>query len=178
MFLCFLGEKYGEKRGKRNVYKDPQTAPKTSPLQSELLVAFYRPCMLFEARLTSAILSICTFLVLTLDIHLQVFSDSDWDDLSVPGKLWMSNFQKTKEIKIPTVGSKVMTLGSILMRFSQFSQFLNCFNFNFDPWIVVGMRIWLSSQWHWSQPILVTGSRLGFLGPTKSQLQVKRGQSC
>ena len=77
VFLCFLGEKYGEKRGKRNVYKDPQTAPKTSPLQSELLVAFYRPCMLFEARLTSAILSICTFLVLTLDIHLQVFSDSD-----------------------------------------------------------------------------------------------------
>ena len=45
----------------------------------------------------------------------------------------MSSFQKAKEIKNPSVGSKVMTLGSVLMCFSQFSQYLNCFNCDFDP---------------------------------------------
>ena len=45
----------------------------------------------------------------------------------------MSRFQKTKEIKISTVGSKVTTSGSVLMHFSWFSQYLNRFNFDFDP---------------------------------------------
>ena len=35
------------------------------------------------------------------------------------------------------------------------------------PWIVVGMRILLSSQWNWSQPVWMARSKLGFLGPTK-----------
>ena len=61
----------------------------------------------------------------------------------------------------------------MLLCFSWFSQYLNCFNSNFIPWIVARLRIWLSSQWHCSQPILMTRSRLGFLGSTKSQLQVK-----
>ena len=110
------------------------------------------------------------FLVLTSDTHLEVFSNSDWEDPSVLGNLWMSSFKKDKEIKIPTVGSKVMTLRSVLMCFSQFSQYLNWINFDFNPWIVVRIRIWLSLQWHWSQPVLKAGSKLGFLGPARSQL--------
>ena len=60
------------------------------------------------------------------------------------------------------VGSKFMILGSVLMRFSRFSQYLNRFNSDSNSWIVVGMRIWLSLQWHYSQLVLMTGSRLGF----------------
>ena len=45
----------------------------------------------------------------------------------------MSSFKKDKEIKIPTVGSKVMISGSVLMRFSRFSQYLYQINFDFDP---------------------------------------------
>ena len=71
------------------------------------------------------------------------------------------------------VGSKVMTLESMLMCFSRFSQYLNCFNSDFDPWIVIWMRIWLYLQMHWSQPVLTTGLKLRFLGPTRSQLRVK-----
>jgi len=69
----------------------------------------------------------------------------------------MSSFQKAKEIKIPMVGSKVMTSGSVLMRFSWFFQYLNSFNSDFNPWIVAGMRIWLSLQWHWFQLVLIVG---------------------
>ena len=54
----------------------------------------------------------------------------------------MSSFQKTKEIKIIMVGSKVLTSESVLKCFSRFSQYLNRFNSDFDPWIVVGMIIW------------------------------------
>ena len=49
-------------------------------------------------------------LVLTLDVHLEAFPDSVFD--SIP--IWMSSFQKVKEIKNPTVGSKVKTSGSVL----------------------------------------------------------------
>jgi len=45
----------------------------------------------------------------------------------------MSSLQKTKEIENPTVGSKVMALESILMRFARFSRYLNYFNSDFDP---------------------------------------------
>ena len=45
----------------------------------------------------------------------------------------MSSFQKTKYIKIKMVGSKVMTLGSVLMCISQFSKYLNRFNSDFSP---------------------------------------------
>ena len=113
-----------------------------------------------------------------LNAYLKVFLDSNWIDLGVPRKLWMSSFQKTKEIKFPMVRSKVMTLGSVLMHFWRFSQYLNHFNSDFNPWIVVGMRIWLSLQWHWFQLVLIAGSKLGFLGPIKSQLRVKLGQNC
>ena len=70
-----------------------------------------------RARLMSAISSLCTFRVLTSEAHLEIFLDSDLGDLGVLGKLWMSSFQKDKEIKNPTVGSKVMTLGRVLTRF-------------------------------------------------------------
>ena len=128
--------------------------------------------------MTSANLSCNAFLVFTLDPHLAVFLDSDWGDLGVPGKLWMSSFHKAKELKNPTIGSKVMTSGRVLISFSQFSQHLNRLNSNFDPWIVVGMRIWLYSQWHCFQLILMDGSKSEFLGPIESQLLVKLGQSC
>jgi len=36
------------------------------------------------------------------------------------------------------IGSKVMALGSILTHFLWFSRYLNHFNSNCDPWIVVG----------------------------------------
>ena len=35
-----------------------------------------------------------------------------------------------------------MTTGSVLTCFSWFSQYLNHFNSDFDPWIVVGIIIW------------------------------------
>jgi len=54
----------------------------------------------------------------------------------------MSSFQNTKEIENRTVGSKVMTSGSMLTCFVQFSGYLNRFNSDFDPWIVVGKGIW------------------------------------
>ena len=66
-----------------------------------------------------------------------------------------------------------MTSGSVLMRFSWFSQYLNRFNSNFDSWTIVGMRIWLYSQWNWSQTILKARSKLGFPRPVESQLRVK-----
>jgi len=49
----------------------------------------------------------------------------------------MSSFYNTKEIEIPTVGSKVMALRSELMCFSQFSRYLNHFDSDFNPWIFV-----------------------------------------
>ena len=77
-----------------------------------------------------------------------------------PRKLWMSIFIKLKKLKI-------QRLGSMLMHFSQFSQYLNRFNFYFNTWIIVGMRIWLSSLWHWFQSILASRSKLVFLDPPK-----------
>ena len=100
-----------------------------------------------DVIVTLANLSCYTFTILNSYAHLEVFLDMDWGNLGVPGKLWMSLFQKAKEIKIPIVGSKVMTSRSMLMHFSRFSQHLNGFNSN--PWIVVRMRIWLSLQWCW-----------------------------
>ena len=88
------------------------------------------------------------FLIPTSNMQLEVFSNSNWGDIGVPGILWMSSFHNTKEIKIQKIGSKVMISRSVLLRFSWVSQYLNCFNFDFDPWIVVRLRIWQSSQWH------------------------------
>ena len=63
--------------------------------------SFQRP---LATLLTSAILAFSRF---TLDVYLKAFLDLDWVDLSVLGNLWMSSFQKTKEIENPTVGSKL-----------------------------------------------------------------------
>jgi len=49
----------------------------------------------------------------------------------------MSSFQNTKANEILTVRSKVMALESKLMRFARFSRYLNHFNSDFNPWIVV-----------------------------------------
>ena len=48
-----------------------------------------------------------------------------------------------------------------------FSWYLSRSNSNLDPWIVIGMWIWSSPWWHWFQPILIVGSKLGFLAPPK-----------
>jgi len=53
----------------------------------------------------------------------------------------MSSFQNTKEIENPTVGSNVMASGSVPTRFIQFSEYLNYFNFDFNPLIVIGKGI-------------------------------------
>ena len=174
MCFCVFWERNMVTKERKNC---PERCPSSSQnvsLQSELPGAFYRPWYTFWgpvhlvgapaalvgalgwAWLMSAISSLCTFSVLTLVAHLEVFPDLDWSDLGVPGKIWMSSFQKTKYIKIKMVGSKVMTLGSVLMCISQFSKYLNRFNSDFSPWIVIGMGIWLSSQWHWSQLVLMT----------------------
>ena len=199
MFLCFFGEKYGEKRKKKNAQNSSQKPNFSVLVQSGVPGAIYSPWhasrgpahlvglpsrvggpsrAVTNVIMTSANLSCNAFLVFNLDPHLAVFLDSDWGDLGVPGKLWMSSFHKAKELQNPTIGSKVMTSGRVLISFSQFSQHLNRLNSNFDPWIVVGMRIWLYSQWHWFQLILMDGSKSKFLGPIESQLLVKLGQSC
>ena len=36
--------------------------------------------------------------------------NSDWADIGVPRKLWMSSFWKAKELENPMVGSKLMAL--------------------------------------------------------------------
>ena len=162
----FLGEKYGEKREKKKMLKNAWNSSQNLNFpflfQTGLPRAIYSPwhalwgpvhLVKLPSRVrgpsraatnvivTSKNLSCRAFSVLTLDAHLEVFPDSDWSDLDVTRKLSMSSFQKAKEIKIPMVGLKVMTWGSMLMRISRFSQYPNCFNFDFDPWIVVGMRI-------------------------------------
>ena len=196
MFLCFFGEKYGEKRKKKNAQNSSQKPNFSVLVQFGVPGAIYSPWhasrgpthlvglpgqvggpsrAVTNVIMTSANLSCNAFLVFTLDPHLAVFLDSNWGDLGVPGKLWMSSFHKAKELKNPTIWSKVMTSRRVLISFSQFSQHLNRFNSNFDPWIVVRMRIWLYSQWNWFQLILMDGSKLEFLGPIESQLLVKRG---
>ena len=172
-FVFFGREIWWKKREK----KCPNSSQNVSPFNLSCQEPLIGPGTLFRARRTLAISSSYTFSFLTLDAYLEVFLHSDWGNLGVLGKLWMSSFKKTKEIKIPIVQSKIMTSGNMLTRFSRFSQYLNCFNSDFDPWIVVGMRIWLSSQWHWIQPVLTTRSILGFLGPIRSQLRVKFGQT-
>ena len=112
--------------------------------------------------LTSVVLA---FSGSTLDACLKVFLNLDWTDLGVSRNLWMSNFQNTKKIGNPMVGSKVMGSRSMLMCFARFFEYLHCFNSYFDPWIVVGKGIWQSSQWHWSQSILTVKSKLMFLVP-------------
>ena len=77
------------------------------------------------------------FLSLALDAYLKVFPNSDWVNLGVPRNIWMSSFHNTKEFDISIVGSKVMALGSELTHFAWFSRYLNRFNSDFDPWIVV-----------------------------------------
>ena len=80
--------------------------------------------------LTSAIFS---FSCLNSIAYLKVFSDFDCADLGVPRKVWIASYQKTKEIEIPTIGSKVMVLGSKLTCFALFLGYLNHFNSDFDP---------------------------------------------
>ena len=69
----------------------------------------------------------------------------------------MFSFQNIKEIGNTMVGSIVM------MHFARFSGYLNYFNSDFNPWIIVGNRIQQSSQRHWSKSVLMAGSKLGFL---------------
>ena len=83
----------------------------------------------------------------------------------------MSSFQNTKEIENITVGSNIMASRNELTRQTWFSRYLNRFNSDFDPWIVVGKGIWSSLQWHWYKPILNVGSKLEFLVPLRVNLE-------
>ena len=56
-------------------------------------------------------------------------------------KVWMYSFQKSKGIENPTVKSNVMASRSELTRLARFSRYLNHFNFDFSPWIVIGKGI-------------------------------------
>ena len=63
---------------------------------------------------------------LTLDTYLKAFLKLDLVDLGVPGKIWMSSFENTKEIKNPTVRSRVIAFRSVSLLFLRFSGYLNC----------------------------------------------------
>ena len=64
----------------------------------------------------------------------------DWIDLDVSRKLLMCSFWNTKELENPMIGSKVMALRSEMTHFARFSRYFNCFNFDFNLWIVVRKR--------------------------------------
>ena len=66
-----------------------------------------------------------------------------------------------------------MASGSELTHLACFSRYLNCFNSDFDPWVVVGKGIWCFSQWSWFQPFPIVGQNLSHWGPREST----RGQT-
>ena len=81
---------------------------------------------------------------------------------------WLPISKKVWILKIQRLDQKLWLSkvnGASIYVLSQFSWYLSHPNSNFDPWIIVGMRIWLSSQWHWFKSILMAWSKLGFLGP-------------
>ena len=126
-----------------------------------------------RARLTLAISSSCTFQVLTSEAYLEVFLNLDWGDLGVPRNLWMLEiygclvFRKLKKLKFQQLDQKLWPWESLLMRFSQFSLYLNSFwNKN---WIIFIMAV-VSTRFGRRIKIKV-------FGPTQDQLQVKLGQS-
>ena len=78
---------------------------------------------------------------------------------SVSKKVWNSKIQlPDQKLWLPEVWNAAISMSS------QFSWYLDCFNSDFEPWIVIQMGIEQSSQWHWFQPISVAESKLGFLG--------------
>ena len=99
--------------------------------------------------------TISSFSHLTSIAYSKVFLDTNWADLGVPGKVWMFSFQKIKEIEIPMVGLKVTASGSVLTCSTWFWRYLNHFNSDFDPRIVVGKG---------------NRSKLGFLVPLRVNL--------
>ena len=55
---------------------------------------------------------------LTSDAYLKFFPNSNWADLGILGKIWISSFLNTKDIDIPMVESKIMASRSELTRFA------------------------------------------------------------
>ena len=82
-----------------------------------------------------------SFSVLTSIANLKVVPYPDWPDLGTIGKVWMYSFQKTWHFENQQVGSKVMESGNELKCLAWFSRYLNRFNFDFDPWAVIGNGI-------------------------------------
>ena len=99
-------------------------------LTLRLLVATV--CVPGQVWLTLVVSSFSSFLALTLVTYLKVFP-KHIGLILVPGKIWMSSFQNTNEIENPIAGSKVMALGTMLMRLAWFSRYLNSLNSNFNP---------------------------------------------
>ena len=79
-----------------------------------------------STRLTSTILSFSHFSTLA--------------KLGVFGKLWFLVSRTLTKLKI-WVESKVIASRSVLTHFARFSRYLNNFNYDFDPWMVVGKVI-------------------------------------
>ena len=142
IWIC-LGEKSQRKRERIC----PENCPKSKKERKRFLgvfiakiwpFSFWRPLSgRWPPLLTSAVLAFWS----RFGRIFEGLLDLDWVELGILGKLWMSSFQNTKEIGNSTVESKVMALGSMLTRFAWFSGYLNCFNSDFDPWIVVGKGI-------------------------------------
>ena len=89
----------------------------------------------------SALLALLSIFIMILIEHLKAFIDSDWANPSVFRNLWMSSFQNTWQNEIPMDGSKVMASRRKPTRLARFSRYLNRFNSNSDPWIVIGKGI-------------------------------------
>ena len=125
-FLCFLV--FGrEKNMEKNQAESKTQKKNVLPQVWGVPGAIYSPGMNFEVT------------------ALQPPKAFNWVNLDTPGKLLTSCFWKGMELENLTVGSKVMTPWSFsesIDALSQFSWYLDRPNSDFDPWIVVGMRIW------------------------------------
>ena len=97
----------------------------------------------------------------------QLQTSSDWIDLTPLEISWLLVSEKVWILKIQWLDQKLWlseVSGASIGTLSRFLWYLGYPNSDFDPWIVFGMRIWLSYQWHWFQPILTTWSKFEFLG--------------
>ena len=87
------------------------------------------------------------FSVLTSIAYLMAFFDSDWVDLDVLGKLWMSSFRTLKKLKRLWLDQKLWPWEVCWCAPHGFWD-ISILNFDFDPWAMVGKGIWHSLQWN------------------------------
>ena len=153
IFCVWKGKNHEEKLGRE------QNSAKNGLFQVwKVPGAFYSPGMNFKA----ATCKCC-----------QLQTSSEWIDLTPLEISWLLVSEKVWILKIQWLDQKLWlseVSGASIGTLSRFLWYLSYPNSDFDPWIVFGMRIWLSYQWHWFQPILTTWSKFEFLGSLGSTL--------